>query len=37
MLKDGAKDLENIDKLMDQTKKKLKIVDGKNIVVNECI
>ena len=34
MLKDGAKDLENIDKLMDQTKKKLKIVDGKNPVVN---
>jgi hypothetical protein len=30
MLKDGAKDLENIDKLMDQTKKKLKIVDGKS-------
>lgn len=29
MLRDGAKDLENIDKLMDQTKKKLKIVDGK--------
>jgi len=27
MLRDGAKDLENIDKLMDQTKKKLKIVD----------
>ena len=37
MLKDGAKDLENIDKLMDQTKKKLKIVDGKNLVVKECI
>ena len=30
MLRDGAKDLENIDKLMDQTKKKLKIVDGKH-------
>lgn len=29
MLRDGAKDLENIDKLMEQTKKKLKIVDGK--------
>jgi hypothetical protein len=29
VLRDGAKDLENIDKLMDQTKKKLKIVDGK--------
>ena len=28
MLRDGVKDLENIDKLMDQTKKKLKIVDG---------
>jgi hypothetical protein len=37
MLKDGAKDLENIDKLMDQTKKKLKIVDGKSPVVKECI
>lgn len=37
MLKEGAKDLENIDKLMDQTKKKLKIVDGKNLVVNQCI
>ena len=31
MLRDGAKDLENIDKLMDQTKKKLKIVDGKKV------
>jgi hypothetical protein len=29
MLRDGAKDLENIDRLMEQTKKKLKIVDGK--------
>lgn len=29
MLRDGAKDLENIDKLMEQTKKKLRIVDGK--------
>ena len=29
MLKDGAKDLENIDKLMDQTKKKLKIVESR--------
>jgi hypothetical protein len=37
MLRDGAKDLENIDKLMDQTKKKLKIVDGKWQNVNVCI
>ena len=29
MLKDGAKDLENYDKLMEQTKKKLRILDGK--------
>ncbi len=29
MLREGAKDLENIDKLMEQTKKKLKIIDGK--------
>ena len=28
MLREGAKDLENIDRLMEQTKKKLKIVDG---------
>lgn len=28
MLKDGAKDLENYDKLMEQTRKKLKIIDG---------
>ena len=33
MLRDGAKDLENIDKLMEQTKKKLKIVDGKKEIV----
>ena len=32
MLKEGAKDLENIDKLMEQTKKKLKIIDGKLIL-----
>ena len=31
MLREGAKDLENIDKLMEQTKKKLKIIDGKSI------
>ena len=37
MLRDGAKDLENIDKLMDQTKKKLKIVDGKWLKVYVCI
>lgn len=29
MLKGGAKDLENYDKLMEQTRKKLKIIDGK--------
>ena len=29
MLKDGAKDLENYDKLMEQTKKKLRILDGR--------
>lgn len=34
MLRDGAKDLENIDKLMDQTKKKLKIVDGRRLPVS---
>jgi hypothetical protein len=28
MLRDGAKELENYDKLMEQTKKKLKILDG---------
>jgi hypothetical protein len=28
MLKDGAKELENYDKLMEQTKKKLRILDG---------
>lgn len=28
MLKEGAKDLENYDKLMEQTRKKLKIIDG---------
>lgn len=33
MLRDGAKDLENIDKLMEQTKKKLRIVDGKFHIV----
>lgn len=37
MLRDGAKDLENIDKLMDQTKKKLKIVDGKWLNTYLCI
>ena len=31
MLKDGAKDLENFDKLMEQTKKKLRILDGKRM------
>ena len=30
MLKDGAKELENYDKLMEQTKKKLRILDGRN-------
>jgi hypothetical protein len=29
MLRDGAKDLENYDKLMEQTKKKLRILDGR--------
>lgn len=29
MLKEGARDLENFDKLMEQTRKKLKIIDGK--------
>jgi len=31
MLRGGAKDLENYDKLMEQTRKKLKIIDGKDI------
>ena len=29
MLKVGAQDLENYDKLMEQTRKKLKIIDGR--------
>ena len=32
MLKDGAKELENYDKLMEQTKKKLRILDGRTCV-----
>ena len=32
MLKDGAKELENYDKLMEQTKKKLRILDGRACV-----
>lgn len=35
MLKDGAKDLENYDKLMEQTKKKLRILDGKNTILTK--
>jgi hypothetical protein len=34
MLKDGAKDLETFDKLMEQTRKKLKIIDGILININ---
>ena len=37
MLKDGAKDLETFDKLMEQTRKKLKIIDGNLIIINKLL
>ena len=36
MLKDGAKELENYDKLMEQTKKKLRILDG-TAYLTKCV
>ena len=36
MLKDGAKELENYDKLMEQTKKKLRILDG-TVCISDCV
>ena len=36
MLKDGAKELENYDKLMEQTKKKLRILDG-TACLTKCV
>ena len=35
MLKEGAKDLENYEKLMEQTKQKLKIIDGKIVTAHK--
>lgn len=32
MLRNGAQELDNYDRLMEQTRKKLKIIDGKEFV-----